>query len=211
MWCAPGFYTAGKMLRKRNSRYHLYADDSQLYVAFKPNQMDTRSAYSSMESCIDAIKAWMNFYRLKMNDLKTEVLLISSIRRPMRNPDPLRVGDAVVHIVNEARNIGVVFDNHLSMDKQVSSICKRCFCQLRNLSRLKPYLSQSAMEQLVHCFISSILDFNNALLLGISESSVVRLQRIQNAAARIVTGTRKREHITPVLKKNCTGCLSYTG
>ena len=192
----------GHVLRKRNSNYHFYADDSQLYVSFKPKSpLEIQNASVVMESCIDAVRQWMNFHRLKMNNTKTEVLLISSIRRSIPNPLPLRMGDSVVRVVHEARNIGVIFDSYLKMDKQVGNICKRCFCHLRNLSRLRPYLRQSALEQLVHCFISSLLDCNNALLLGTTDSNLSKLQKVQNAAARIITGTRKREHITPVLKR----------
>ena len=51
----------------------------------------------------------------------------------------------------------------------------------------------------IHAFISSRLDYCNSLLSGIDQSSLRRLQLVQNAAARLLTGTKKREHITPVL------------
>ena len=53
---------------------------------------------------------------------------------------------------------------------------------------------------LVHAFISSRLDYCNSLLVGVGEGLLQKIQRVQNAAARLVTGTRKYEHITPVLR-----------
>lgn len=45
----------------------------------------------------------------------------------------------------------------------------------------------------------SRLDYCNVLYLGVSQSLLSRLQLVQNAAARLLTGTKKREHISPVL------------
>ncbi len=67
--------------------------------------------------------------------------------------------------------------------------------QLRKLSKLKSILSYKDLETVLHAFISTGLDYCNALYLGISESLVARLQYVQNAAARILTNTKKRDHI----------------
>ena len=55
------------------------------------------------------------------------------------------------------------------------------------------------MEKNIHAFITTRLDYCNALYLGVSQSGLQRLQLVQNAAARLLTGTRRRDHITPVL------------
>jgi len=54
-------------------------------------------------------------------------------------------------------------------------------------------------EKVIHCFISTKLDYCNALYIGVSQASLSRLQLVQNAAARLLTRTGRREHITPVL------------
>ena len=64
---------------------------------------------------------------------------------------------------------------------------------------MSPYLPQKQLEMLIHAFISSRLDYCNSLLIGIDQASLRRLQLVQNAAARLLTSTKKREHITPVL------------
>ena len=53
---------------------------------------------------------------------------------------------------------------------------------------------------LVHSFVSTRLDYCNSVLYGIADNQLQRLQSVQNAAARLVTGTRRSEHITPVLQ-----------
>ena len=90
-------------------------------------------------------------------------------------------------------------DSSMGLEHHINVICKRCHWQLRKLSKLRPYLSKQSLEKLVHSMISSQLDFCNSLLIGLPSFLVHRLQKVQNIAARIVSGTKKREHITPVL------------
>lgn len=61
-------------------------------------------------------------------------------------------------------------------------------------------MSQDDQEKLIHAFVSSRLDYCNGLLTGISQKNIKQLQLIQNAAARVLTGTKRFQHITPVLK-----------
>ncbi len=85
------------------------------------------------------------------------------------------------------------FDSHI---KQTSRIA---FFYLCNVAKIRPILSQKDAEKLVHAFVTSRLDYCNSLLSGCTKKSLKTLQLIQNAAARVLTGTRKRDHISPVL------------
>ncbi len=67
------------------------------------------------------------------------------------------------------------------------------------MAKVKPFLPRKEFESVIHAFISSRLDYCNTLYVGLDQSSLQRLQLVQNAAARLLTGTKKYEHITPVL------------
>ncbi len=97
------------------------------------------------------------------------------------------------------KNLGVTFDNGLRFDTQVRSVVSTSFYQLRLLAKVKPFLSHQDLEKAIHAFISSRLDYCNALYVGLNQSLISRLQLVQNTAARFLTGTSRREHITPVL------------
>jgi len=85
-----------------------------------------------------------------------------------------------------ARNIGVIFDEHMSLEKHVTSTCKACFSHLRNISMIRDCLSIADTEKLVHAFITSIkLDNANSLLYGLPKVLIDRVQNVQNAAARV--------------------------
>ncbi len=73
------------------------------------------------------------------------------------------------------------------------------FFQLRQLAKTKPYLPRQHFETVIHAFVTTRLDYCNALYVGVSGFSVARLQMVQNAAAHLLTETRKYEHNSPIL------------
>ncbi len=91
----------------------------------------------------------------------------------------------------------MLLESNLSFDSHVSSICKTAFFHLKNISKLRPMLSMSNAEMLIHAFMSSRLDYCNALLGGCSARLINKM--VQNAAARVLTRTRKYYHISPVM------------
>ena len=80
------------------------------------------------------------------------------------------------------------------------NVCKLANAQIRNIRLKRRMLDRNTSEMLVHAFISSRLDYCNALLYGLPKTLLGRVQRIHHNAARVVTKTPPREHITPVMK-----------
>ena len=99
----------------------------------------------------------------------------------------------------KASNIGVLFDESLSMVPQVTAICKSAFYHLRKISLIRKYLTFDAAQLLFHALVTSKLDYCNSLLYGLPKRVIKQLQRVQNADARFVTVSPKFCHITPVL------------
>ncbi len=64
---------------------------------------------------------------------------------------------------------------------------------------MRPMLSMSNAEILINMFMTSMLDYCNALLGVFSASLINKLQKVKNTAARVFTRTRKYDHISPVL------------
>ena len=99
----------------------------------------------------------------------------------------------------QARNLGVIFDDTMSLSPHVNTIVKGALYHIRNISKIRKYISKSTTEILIHSFVSSKLDFCNSLLFGAQKRDIVKLQSVQNAAARIIAGLKKRDHITETL------------
>ena len=87
------------------------------------------------------------------------------------------------------------------MDEQVKKVCQASYYHLRNISKIRKYLIPETAEIVIHAYITSKLDNCNSLLYGLPDYMINKLQSIQNAAAWVITLTKKWEHITPALKK----------
>ncbi len=98
------------------------------------------------------------------------------------------------------KNLGVIVDSNLSFENHISHATKTAFFHVRNNAKLQNMLTVSDAEKLVHAFMTSKLDYCNALLGGCPASSIHKLQIVQNAAARVLTRSRKYYHITPNLQ-----------
>ena len=175
----------GDIVRSHGLSCHLYADDTQIYCSFKLH--DQAASVQEIESCLNDIDAWILANMLKLNRDRTELPVIGPKHK--------------VNLSNNARNIGVIFDSHVNLEKHVMNTCKTAFYHLQNIAKIRNCLSQDNAETLVHAFISSKLDFCNALLYGLPQSVIDRLQYVQNCAARLVNKTRSSEHTTPVLRR----------
>ena len=96
---------------------------------------------------------------------------------------------------------GFKFDKYLCCHDQIKQVCKSSFYFIRNIAKIRNYLTDSATESVVHAFITSKLDYCNSLYYGLPKYLLKRLQCIQNSAARLVVQASKFEHVTPVLLK----------
>ncbi|KAL0152665.1 hypothetical protein M9458_052388, partial [Cirrhinus mrigala] len=100
---------------------------------------------------------------------------------------------------NQDRNFGVILKSDLSSSSHVKAVTKSTYYHLKNIARIRCFVSSQDLEKLVHAFITSSVDYCNGLLTGLPKKTIRQLQLIQNAAARILTRTQKSEQITPVL------------
>ena len=125
--------------------------------------------------------------------------MVSSLHRARPPLSDIHVCDERVLASTRAGNIGVLFDESLSMVPQVTAMCKSAFYRLRKIRLIRKHLTFDAAQLLVQALVTSKLDYCNSLLYGLAKNVIKQLQRVQNAAARVVTLSPKLCHITHVL------------
>lgn len=144
----------------------------------------------------------MTANKLKLNDDKTEFLVCGTASALKKvTTISIKIGSKTIMKSSTVRNIGVVFDTELKMESHVNSICKRCWFHLYCIGKIRSYMTEQQTAAVIHAFVTSRLDNSNALLFGLPSKLVDKLQRIHNAAAKLLTKSKKYDHVTPILQQ----------
>ena len=155
-----------------------------------------------IEACLNDILNWMKCNLLKLNTDKTEVILFVSKKFANEVKDvSIKVGDSVIAPSTSVRNLGAILDSQMTMEEQVNSVSRSCFMQIRNIGKIRQYLTNDSTKSLMNSLVTSRLDYCNSLLIGTPRYILNKLQNVQNTAARLISRTPRFSHITPVLKE----------
>jgi hypothetical protein len=155
-----------------------------------------------MEECIAEVRAWLIGHKLLINDTKTEFLIIGSRQQLTKvTINSINVGESMIMPISFVHNLGTWFDNQMSMSVHIGKVCSKAFRGLYNIRQIRKFLTPDSTKTLIHAFVTSHLDYCNSLLYGIPQYQFNRLQRVLNAAARVVCVVPRFEHISPILKQ----------
>ena len=131
----------------------------------------------------------------ELNDEKTELIVSTSkYKQDLYNDLSISIGNTVVYCSSQVKDLGVIFDRVLSLRQHVSYTLKTCQFHLRNISKIRKYISRDTSVVLVKSFVISRLDYSNGLFYVLPKCTVSGLQAVQNSASRIVTQERLRDH-----------------
>ena len=184
----------GAILRHHNIDYHIYADDTQFYCSLDIKSLD--EVLNLMSACISDVRSWMISNKLKINDDKTEFLLITSPCTKLTDDVYISISQENISSSKSCKSLWVMFDHHMSMDVQIKNVCRSALFHIRNVSAIRHLLPMSVAAQLMHSLVTSRLDYCNSIPYGLPDCKINRLQRVQNIAARVVSRCSKYDHIT---------------
>ena len=139
---------------------------------------------------------------LKFNQQKTELIIFCPKKHESKFQNfSLLLGDTRINNSPVVKNLGVYLDCTLSMLKHINEKSRSAHFQIKNIWSLRKCLTEDATKSLVNALVIPKLDYCNSLLFGVKQNSLMKLQRVQNSAARLIKRVRKRQHITPSLKE----------
>jgi hypothetical protein len=138
-----------------------------------------------------------------LNSSKTEVIWFgtkSNLKKMYSIDLSLRVGNDVIVPATRVRDLVIILDRELLIRKHISKVASICYFHLSRLKTVRRTLDEKTTASLVSAFVTSRLDYCNSVLAGLPKSSIMPLQRVQNAAARLILGLGPRDHVTPSLQ-----------
>ena len=137
----------------------------------------------------------------QINDSKSELLIVAPrdfFTKIEQHLPTFKIGTAAIQPSPVVKNLGTHFDRLLDMSKQSSVVSRSMYFHIRRISKIRCHLDHTAASRAIQATVISRLDYCNSLLLGSSKANMDRLQKAQNSAARLLSRTSKRAHISPI-------------
>ena len=154
------------------------------------------------EQTINDTKIWMFTNKLCLNHSKTEFIIFGQRRHTKNMPYcVLNIDEEEIEPTDSVKSLGVILDSALNFREHISNIIRVCRFHIRKAWLIRRYLNEESAQKIMLALVMSRLDYCNSLLVNLPSKDIKQLQKVQNAAARLVTLTPKSQPITPSLKR----------
>jgi len=182
--------------------FHSFADDTQLSKSARIEEVHI--AKQAVIDCVLDIEQWNSWHRLKLNAAKSEVIWLGAQQQLTRLSQAdmiLQRKNSVLQPSAVVRNLGVSVNEQLSMDDNARHCAKTCFYHLRRIRQPRRHIDYDTLYTLIRALILSRLDYCNSLLVCSSQLTLCRLQRVQDAVARLLCDAPPRLHVSPLRQR----------
>ena len=176
---------------------HGFADDHMIKDSFKPLSEEECRVIHTLQQCTSDIKNWMDVNWLHMNSAKTEFLLIGS-RIQLSNcvSTDINVNGEIVKHSECIKYLGEWMDDKLNFKIHIANKCQMAMWNLQKLKAIHDTLTEETCKTLVMCLVISHLDYANAILVGLPETDIHKLQCLQNMVAKLILNKDKQDSVT---------------
>ncbi|MGL5467259.1 MAG: reverse transcriptase domain-containing protein, partial [Shewanella sp.] len=190
---------------KGRCKYHLYADDLQLYINFSCKPEDIASCITQINEILADIVNWSAKQGLKLNPNKSQTMIIGSEKSHKKidwHQTPKVVIDGVIlEFCDKFKNLGLVFDKHLNWAGQISQITQKFYGALKNLQKFRDVTPESIRIRMVKSLILPHFDYCDVALCNLTSDQVSKLQLLQNIAIRYIYDVKRGQRLAPLYKK----------
>ena len=183
----------------RNATPSIFADDTQMATSsFKISELQNQIAED-----IENVIQWMADNRLSLNVLKTDSIIVGP-RSKMRDLEEtlcITIQNESIYRAPFVKSLGIFIDENLDWGDHVSHVLKKVSSGLSILKVSKNYLPQGTLRILYNSLIESHFRYVNIIWGNCGEIFLTRLQKLQNRAARIITGSDYDTPAEPLIEQ----------
>ena len=194
----------GDICRNHGIDYHNYADDQQVYLSFSPAiDGDKERCLNNLQNCIHDIRLWLRTNLLKLNDTKTEFIMVGCknnlLKANTRNTS-VQTGNDFITCVNSVCDLGYIIDNELKSTAHINKLTSTLFINIRKIARIGHLIDKERTKILMQALVLSKLDYCNSLLIETSKYNLDKLQRIQKMSCQVINNVKKHDSIASYLQ-----------
>ncbi len=174
----------------------MFADDTQLLKSY--NIEESEKIIDEINNDLNILSLWCKNNYLKLNPKKCIHLIIGSeknLNKLNKNIKDIKINDIIIPRCKEARNLGIIFDEHFSWNPHINILTKNCFSILKPLYRYKNYFSFNVKKLLINCLIISKFDYCDIIYMHLSETLKNKLQKLQNICIKFIFNLKKYDHV----------------
>ena len=187
----------------KRGRYHMYADDTQLYYSCKVD--DANTTVDNINSDLSRISKFSKTNCLKLNAGKSKYIIIGSRQNLKKLKDiqlrDVKIENDIIEREFEAKNLGIVFDEELNWTRHVNLCTAKAYGKLKHAYRFKNFLDETTKLKIAECYILSQFNYGDVVLQNLSDQLSKKIQKLQNSCVRFAFGLRKFDHISAFIKK----------
>ena len=204
-----------EIARRHGLKIKLYADDSQLYISFHPHYpSEYHDVCERTSKCLNDIKAWMVANFMKLNDSKTELLIIGKplVLRSNIHGVSVSIGEVVIEPTeckdDKWTSLGVMLDGSLTMERQINGVKQKCCWTMNNMRIISCYLDKGNKIMMVKQLVIMRIDYCSALYINLPKKQIKKLRSVLNNGIRFIFNIKdfqldlapfyKAAHILPI-------------
>ena len=181
-----------------NGKYHMYADDTQIYYHCKWSEVAT--VIPKINQDLDRVLNFSTNNCLRLNAGKSYFIIIGSKPNLTKLKDinlpPVVLDNKNIERKLHVKNLGVIFDETMSFTNHVNKMISTAHFKLKQSYRFKNFLTQESKTSICEGYILSHFNYCDTIYNNISELLKQKIQKVQNSCTRFIFGFKKYDHIS---------------
>jgi Reverse transcriptase (RNA-dependent DNA polymerase) len=175
-----------------NASYHLYADDVQIYISC--HQSALVPCCHQLNEDLERVYQWSIANSIQINPIKSQAILFNS--HTTTSPPNIKLGRDFIEYYDKVKNLGIIFNNKLKWDDQISKVCSSVCLDLRRMWPMASFTPKETRKKLVTSLIIPKFSYCNEIYGKSWDGLRERLKVSFNNCARYINGVPRSQHIS---------------